>query len=92
MVQIKTKSSLTASQHEVQDEIRKLTEHLSLGQRSAVLRTSKVLAELSASERHRALDIIRQWDNNGGLDYPWLASFLTVLDKLKAEESQFEAE
>lgn len=90
MVQIKTKSSLTASQ--VQDEIRKLTEHLSLGQRSAVLRTSKVLAELSASERHRALDIIRQWDNNGGLDYPWLAGFLTVLDKLKAEESQFEAE
>ena len=92
MGQIATKSSLDASRHEVQDKIRKLAEHLSLRQKSVVLRTSKILAELSASERHAALNIIRQQDKNGGLDYPWLASFFAVLGKLKAEESESEAE
>ena len=91
MGQIATKSSLGASQHEVQDKIRKLAEHLSLRQKSVVLRTSKVLAKLSTSERRAVLNIIRQKDENGGLDYPWLASFFAVLRKLKAEENQSEA-
>lgn len=91
MGQIETKSSLDAPQLEVRDEISELTEHLSLGQRSAVLRTSKVLAGLSASERRAALDIIRQRAQNGGLDYPWFAGFLAVLGRLKAEESRSEA-
>ena len=92
MGQIATKSSPVASLHEVPDKIRKLVEHLSLRQRSVVLRTSKVLAKLSTSERRAALNIIRQLDKNGGLYYPWLASFFAVLRKLKAEENQSEAE
>jgi len=88
MGQIAIKSSLGASQHEVQDKIRKLTGYLSLRQRSAIL---KVLGELSASERRATLAIIRQQGKNGGLDYPWLASFFAVLRKLKAEENQSEA-
>ena len=91
MGQIAIKSSPVASLHEFQDKIRKLTERLSLRQRSAILRTSKVLAELPTSERRAALAIIRQRDKNGWLDYPWIASFLTVLSKLKAEENQSEA-
>lgn len=91
MGQIATKSSLGASQHEVQDKIRKLAEHLSVMQKSVVLRTSKVLAKLSTSERRAALNIIRQKDKNGGLDYPWLTSFFAVLRKLKAEEDPSEA-
>lgn len=91
MGQIATKSSPVTSLHEVQDKIRKLTERLSLRQRSAMLRASKVLAELSASERRAALAIIRQRDKNGELDYLWIASFLTVLSKLKAKESKSEA-
>ncbi len=90
MGQIATKSSLGASQHEVQDKIRKLAEHLSVVQKSVVLRTSKVLAKLPTSERRAALNIISQKDENGGLDYPWLASFFEVLRKLKAEEDQSE--
>ena len=90
MGKIATESSLGTSQHEVQDKIRKLAEHLSVMQKSVVLRTSKVLAKLSTSERRAALNIIRQKDKNEGLDYPWLASFFTVLRKLKAEEDQSE--
>ena len=92
MGQITTKSSPVASEHEFQDEIKKLTEHLSVGQRLALLKRSKVLAELPASERRAAVDIIRQRDKNGGLDYPWFASFLAVLSKLEAEESGSETE
>ncbi|MHC4571426.1 MAG: hypothetical protein ACYS0C_05045 [Planctomycetota bacterium] len=91
MGQIATKSSLGVSQHEIQGKIRKLAEHLSLRQKSVVLRTSKVLAKLSTSERRAVLNIIRQKDKNGGLNYPWLASFFAVLRKLKAEENQSEA-
>ncbi len=88
MGQIATKSSLGASQHEVRYKIRKLAGYLSLGQKSAIL---EVLAKLSTSERRAALNIIRQKDKNGGLYYPWLARFLAVLRKLKAEENQSEA-
>lgn len=91
MGQIATKSSFGVSQHEIQDKIRKLAEHLSLRQKSVVLRTSKVLAKLSSSERRAVLNIVRQKDKNGGLDCPWLASFFSVLRKLKAEENQSEA-
>lgn len=92
MGQIAAKPKPVASRRDVQGKIRKLTEHLSSRQKSAVLKTSKVLVELSASQRRAALDIIRQRDKNGGLDYSWLTSFLTVLSKLKAEQSHSKAE
>lgn len=85
MGQITTKkTSLVVSQNEVQDIIRKFAQHLPSMQKSVVLRTSKLLAELSVSERRAAMNIIKQQDKNGGLDYPWLVSFLTLLSKLKA--------
>ena len=84
MAQIKTKSSSVTHQLNVEKDISKLTKHLSLGQKSTVLRASRVLAELSSSERHAALDVLKQRNSNGGLDYRWLANFLTVLSKLKA--------
>jgi hypothetical protein len=90
MAEIATKSLPVLSHYKVHDKIRKFAQHLPLRQKSVVLRASKMLAELSPSERHAALDIIRQWNNNGELDYPWLASFLAVLGKLKAEENQSE--
>ena len=71
-------------------KISKFTERMSRRQRSAVLKASNVLAELSASEKHAALNVIRQRDTNGGLNYPWLASFFKVLSKMKAEESRSE--
>jgi len=92
MGQVITKSSFVECHHHVQDEIRKLTKNLPLRQRSAVLRISNRLAELPASERRAALNIIRQRYENRGLDYPWLTSFLAVLGNLKAEQSHYEAE
>ena len=86
------KKSLPAeSLQENQGRFGKLTEHLTSRQRSVILRKSKVLEELSASERSAALAIIRQRDKKGRSDYLWTAHFLTVLTKLKAQERDFDA-
>lgn len=92
MGQIAGKSLFVASTPQIQREIRNLVKHLSSDRRSVVLKTSEVLAKLRASERRSAEDILRRRYKNGGLDYSWLTSFLAVLSKLKAEESQSEAE
>lgn len=92
MVQIKTKSSFVARRPYLKNEITKLTKHLPSKQKTAILRASKVLAELSSSERLTALDLLRQKNENGGLDYLWLANFLTSLTRLKAEQNQSKAE
>ncbi len=85
------KSTSVESLHNVHGKFKKFTEHLVLRQRSEILRGSKVLEELSASERHAAMAIIRQRNKNGGLDYLWTTRFLIVLSKLKAEERESEA-
>lgn len=92
MVQIKTKSSFGAHRPNVKKEIIKLTKHLPSKQKTAILRASNVLAELSSSERLTALDLLRQKSENGGLDYLWLANFLTSLTSLKTEQNQSKAE
>jgi hypothetical protein len=86
------KSTSVESLHNVQGKFLKFTEHLASRQKSEILRKLKVLEELSASERRAAMAIIMQRNNNGGLDYLWTTCFLTVLSKLKAQESKSEAE
>lgn len=86
MGQVATKSTRLAPQREVQAAIRKFARHLPPAQRSLMQKTSKMLAELPASERRAAVDIIRRRDKNEGLDFRWLTSFVAVLRKLKAEE------
>ncbi|MHC4083971.1 MAG: hypothetical protein ACYSWZ_07680 [Planctomycetota bacterium] len=91
-MRVKTiKSTSVESLHNVNGKFRKFTEHLASRQRSEILRRSEVLEELSDSERHAAMTIIRQRNKNGGLDYLWTARFLIVLSKLKAEEKESEA-
>jgi hypothetical protein len=87
MGKVATKSSPVAPRQTVQDEIRELAEHLSSRRRSALLRTSKALADLPASQRRRALGIIRQRAGGRRFDYRWITSFLAVLSRLKAEEN-----
>lgn len=87
MSQVKAKSLFVASPHGAQGEIRKLAKQISLEWRLE-RRMTKVLTKLRASERHTALAIIRQKYQNGELRYSWLDSFLTTVNKLKAEESQ----
>lgn len=87
MTQIKTKSSHVASWHKVQDEIRKLVKDLPLEHRRVVQKTSEILTQLRPLERRKAWDLIRQRYKRGELDYPWLASFLVVLGRLKVEEN-----
>ena len=70
-----------------QDEIDKLVKGASLGQKSAVLNASRVLARMPESERHTALDLIKQHRSNGRLDCSWAAGFLKVLASLEAEEN-----
>jgi hypothetical protein len=80
------KSTSIESLHNVHGKFWKFTERLASRQRSDILRRSKVLEELSASERRAVMAIIMQRNNNGGLDYLWTAHFLTVLSKLRVEE------
>ncbi|MHC4396468.1 MAG: hypothetical protein ACYS1A_12515 [Planctomycetota bacterium] len=87
MAQVKTNSASLNHQPDVKNKITKLTKHLPSDQKSTVLRASKVLAELSPSQRREALALLEQRNNNGGLDYRWITEFLTVLGKLKAQES-----
>jgi len=70
----------------VQDSIREVAAQLPSKYRSALLRASKTLAELPASERRTALGIIRQHAGDGRFGYRWISSFLAVLRRLKAEE------
>jgi hypothetical protein len=86
MGKVTTKSSPVAPRQTVQDEIRELAEHLPSRRRSALLKTSKTLADLPASQRRRALGIIRQRAGGKRFDYRWITSFLVVLGRLKAEE------
>ena len=80
------KSTSIESLYNVHSKFWKFTERLASKKRSEILRRSKVLEELSASERRAAMAIISQRNNNRGLDYLWTAHFLTVLTKLKAQD------
>ncbi len=86
MGSIAAKSSPAAPRQIVQDAIRELTEQLPSKCKSPFLKTAKVLEELPISQMRKALGIIRQRAGNGRLDYRWVASFLAVLRRLKAEE------
>jgi hypothetical protein len=88
MGNIATKSSPAAPQQIVQDAIRELAEKLPSDCKLPFLKTAKVLEELPASQMRSALGIIRRRVGNGRLDYHWVASFLAVLRRLKAEEDQ----
>ena len=70
------------------EEIKEVAEQLSCGQSSVEPITLDVFAQLGAPERRSAIDIIRHRYENGELDYCWLSSFVEVLTKLKAQQSQ----
>ena len=83
------KRSPVAANDGIQGVIRRCIRNLPLQQRLAVIKNSEVLAELRASDRRKALNIIRQRDKRGELDYPWLNGFLEVLRVLKSGENHF---
>lgn len=87
MSNIKSKSSLLESRHEVQSKMKKLLRDLSLSQKLAMLKAPQVLAQLRPAERRAVLNVIKQRDEQSEIDFAWLASFLKVLRTLKAEEN-----
>ncbi len=87
MSNIKSKSSLLESRHEVQNKTNKLLIDSSLSQKLTILKASQVLAQLRPAERRAALNAIKQRDERGEIDFAWLAGFLKVLRALKAEEN-----
>ena len=87
MSNIKSKSSLLESRHEVQSTMKELLRDLSLSQKLAMLKAPRVLAQLRPAERRAVLNIIKQRDQQAEIDFAWLAGFLKVLRALKAEEN-----
>ena len=87
MSNIKCKSSLLESRHEVQSKMKKLLRDLSLSQKLAMLKAPQVLVQLRPDQRRAALNVIKQRDERAEIDFAWLASFLKVLRALQAEEN-----
>ncbi len=87
MTQVKTKPSVVAQRPVVARKMAEFTKHLSAPQKSTVMRAAKVLAQLSPSQRSELFALLQKRNTNGGLDYQWLTSLLTVLKKLKAQET-----
>ena len=87
MSNIKCKSSLLESRHEVQNKMKKLLRDLSLSQKLAMLKAPQVLAQLRPAQRRAVLNVIKQRDDQAEIDFAWLASFLKVLRAIKAEEN-----
>ncbi len=88
MSNIKGKSSLLESRHEVQCNMKKLLKDLSLSQKLVMLKAPQVLAQLQPAERRIALNVIKQRDERAEIDCAWLAGFLKVLLALTAEENR----
>ena len=87
MSNMKSKSALLESRHEVHSKMKKLLRDLSLSQKLAMLKAPQVLAQLRPAERRAALNVIKQRDERAKIDCAWLAGFLKVLRALKAEEN-----
>lgn len=87
MSNIKGKSSVLESRHEVQSNMKKQLRDLSLSQKLAMLKAPQVLAQLRPAQRRAALNIIKQRDERTEIDCAWLASFLKVLRALRDEEN-----
>ena len=87
MSNIKCKSSLIESRHEVQSKMTQILRDLSLCQKLAMLKAPQILEQLQPAQRRAALNLIKQRDQQAEIDFAWLTSFLKVLRALKAEEN-----
>ncbi len=87
MSNIKSKSSLLESRHEVQSKMNNLLIDSPLSQKLAMLKASQVLEQLRPAQRRAALNVIKQRDEQSEIDFAWLAGFLKILRALKAEEN-----
>ena len=90
MTQVKTKTSVVAQRPVVARKMAEFTKHLSVRQRSSVMRAAKGLAQLSPSQRSELFALLQKRNNNGGIDYKWLTSLFTVLKKLKEQETNLQ--